>query len=182
MKKSRVPIILLVLFLAAIFVWQVTKDELISPAKLNREHEVKVVVPEVEIPKQELASLQVDSLEVRLVGNNSDWGEENDFLIIMVGKGFVVTAKSPMVMFDNQLMFSSVETNGEGTELYTLLDQDRFEKQIKAGGFERIRIMGSSEKEIDWLPISIRHFELTKELNRINLKYRNGQFTIEQER
>jgi len=182
MNKFRGTIILIGIFLVVVLVSQVDKED-VSPAELSPELADKVLVPETEAIKQESIPQQLDSLDLRLVGKGSDWGNEDDYLITISGRGFIITSKTPIVIFDNKLTFTGVEVNKDGTQLFTLIPQDRFTKQLIQGGFERLKIIGgSTEKDLEWLPLRLEDFERSKNLSRVVLKYRNNFFSREEER
>ncbi|WP_297691887.1 hypothetical protein [uncultured Eudoraea sp.] len=182
MKIQKKTIILSAAFLVlAITSFQVVKNEF-SPAELNREDNVTVIVPKAEVlPKQEIIPMRVDKFEFHNLGEGTDTGNPGDILQTISGQGFYYTSRSPRLLFGKEYIVENTEVNKAGTELYVILSKEVLENFQKLDFKQVVVFMGDDPKAkgVATFQISPDSYADIKAEKTVVLKYQRGYFIRE---
>lgn len=99
---------------------------------------------QVKVNKEE--SLSVETYKIQKLSDKTSIGKQNDVVITIIGKGFVMTEHNPVLVI-GKMHLTEVYNNEENTQLYFVLSGIEYKKLVAQGGFEEAYLLNADGKK-----------------------------------
>ncbi len=97
--------------------------------------------PNMKLPETKPAdTLKINDIKVQLLGKTTQVGKPGDYLLTLLGSGFVESSISPQLHLGEKLKLSVTFVNSKGNELYIVLSKDSILPELKKITLNKITI------------------------------------------